>query len=56
MKQITLGALDYGLAFGVDRALRDLAVNGRLSAIDALVTTELWPRRDRNEQLHLSVK
>ncbi len=47
MKQITLGALDYGLAFGVDRALRDLAVNGRLSAIGALVTTELWPREFR---------
>ncbi|WP_299484316.1 ChbG/HpnK family deacetylase [uncultured Roseibium sp.] len=47
MKRITLGALDYGLAFGVDRALRDLAEHGRLSAVGALVTTELWPREFR---------
>ncbi len=47
MKRITLGALDYGLAFGVDRALRELAENGRLSALGALVTTELWPREFR---------
>ena len=44
MKRITLGALDYGLAFGVDRALRELALNGRLSAIGALSASELWPR------------
>ncbi|GAB4527646.1 MAG: hypothetical protein Tsb0019_29690 [Roseibium sp.] len=47
MKQITLGALDYGLAFGVDRALRELVENGRLSAIGALVATDLWPREFR---------
>lgn len=47
MKRITLGALDYGLAFGVDRALRHLAEEGRLSALGALVTTELWPREFR---------
>ncbi|MES0880227.1 ChbG/HpnK family deacetylase [Roseibium sp. SCP14] len=47
MKRITLGALDYGLAFGVDRALRDLAERGRLSALGALVATELWPREFR---------
>jgi len=47
MKRITLGALDYGLAFGVDRALRELAEAGRLSAVGALVTTELWPREFR---------
>jgi len=47
MKRITLGALDYGLAFGVDRALRELVENGRLSALGALVATELWPREFR---------
>jgi len=47
MKRITLGALDYGLAFGVDRALRDLAEQGRISAIGALVATDLWPREFR---------
>jgi len=47
MKRITLGALDYGLAFGVDRALRELVEKGRLSAIGALVATDLWPREFR---------
>jgi len=47
MKRITLGALDYGLAFGVDRALRELVENGRLSALGALVSTDLWPREFR---------
>jgi len=47
MKRITLGALDYGLAFGVDRALRDLVEQGRMSALGALVTTDLWPREFR---------
>ena len=47
MKRITLGALDYGLAFGVDRALRDLAEQGRISALGALVATDLWPREFR---------
>ncbi|MBO6507689.1 MAG: ChbG/HpnK family deacetylase [Roseibium sp.] len=47
MKRITLGALDYGLAFGVDRALRALVEQGRLSALGALVATELWPREFR---------
>ncbi|MEP3048508.1 MAG: ChbG/HpnK family deacetylase [Roseibium sp.] len=47
MKRITLGALDYGLAFGVDRALRALAEKGRLSALGAMVATELWPREFR---------
>ncbi len=47
MKRITLGALDYGLAFGVDRALRDLVERGRLSALGAIVATELWPREFR---------
>ncbi|MEP3429008.1 MAG: ChbG/HpnK family deacetylase [Roseibium sp.] len=47
MKRITLGALDYGLAFGVDRALRALVEKGRLSALGAMVATELWPREFR---------
>lgn len=47
MKRITLGALDYGLAFGVDRALRQLADQGRLSAVGALVATDLWAREFR---------
>lgn len=47
MKRITLGALDYGLAFGVDRALRELVEKGRLSAVGAIVATELWPREFR---------
>ncbi|MCV0424944.1 MAG: ChbG/HpnK family deacetylase [Roseibium sp.] len=47
MKRITLGALDYGIAFGVDRALRDLAERGRLSALGAMVATDLWPREFR---------
>jgi|GEM_PF-1492090 len=47
MKRITLGALDYGLAFGVDRALRELVERGRLSALGAIVATELWPREFR---------
>ncbi|WP_417693520.1 ChbG/HpnK family deacetylase [Roseibium sp.] len=44
MKKITLGALDYGLAFGVDRTLRSLLQEGRLSAVGCLVASELWPR------------
>ncbi|TYC62323.1 ChbG/HpnK family deacetylase [Rhodobacterales bacterium] len=47
MKRITLGALDYGLAFGVDRALRELVEKGRLSALGAIVATELWAREFR---------
>ncbi|GAA0778965.1 ChbG/HpnK family deacetylase [Roseibium denhamense] len=47
MKRITLGALDYGVAFGVDRALRELVENGRLSAVGAIVATDLWPREFR---------
>ncbi|WP_289032451.1 ChbG/HpnK family deacetylase [uncultured Roseibium sp.] len=44
MKRITLGALDYGLAFGVDRTLRTLLLEGRLSAVGCIVATDLWPR------------
>lgn len=44
MKKIYLGALDYGLAFGVDRTLRDLLKYGHLSAIGCLVGSDLWAR------------
>ena len=44
MKRITLGALDYGLAFGVDRALRDLVEQGRLSALGAPSPWHAQPR------------
>ncbi|MEJ8473575.1 ChbG/HpnK family deacetylase [Roseibium algae] len=44
MKRITLGALDYGLAFGVDRTLRNLLLDGRLSAVGCMVATDLWSR------------
>lgn len=47
MKRVTLGALDYGLAFGVDRCLRELVEAGRLSAVGAIVATDLWPREFR---------
>ncbi|MFD1695333.1 ChbG/HpnK family deacetylase [Roseibium aestuarii] len=44
MKKIILGSLDYGLAFGIDRTLRDLLAQGRLSAVGCLVGGDLWPR------------
>lgn len=44
MKRITLAAVDYGLAFGIDRALRDLLSKGRLSAVGCLVASDLWSR------------
>jgi len=44
MKRITLGAVDYGLAFGIDRAQRSLLEAGRLSAVGCLVSADLWPR------------
>ncbi|WP_439529916.1 ChbG/HpnK family deacetylase [Pannonibacter sp.] len=44
MKRITLAAVDYGLAFGIDRALRDLLSKGRLSAVGCLVASDLWTR------------
>ncbi len=44
MKRITLGALDYGLAFGVDRTLRELLLGGRLSAVGCMVAGDLWTR------------
>lgn len=44
MKRIVLGSLDYGLSFGVDRALRQLLELGHLSAVGCLVATDLWSR------------
>lgn len=44
MKRITLGALDYGVSFGVDRTLRQLLLERRLSAVGCLVASSLWSR------------
>lgn len=47
MKRILIGALDYGLAFGIDRVQRELLERKRLSAVGALVSTDLWAREFR---------
>ncbi len=44
MKRIVLTASDYGLAFGVDRAIRDLVSAHRMSAVGCLVVSDLWSR------------
>lgn len=44
MKRVILGALDYGVAFGVDRTLRELLADGRLSAVGCLAASPLWSR------------
>lgn len=44
MKRILLTSADYGLAFGVDRALRELISAGALSAVGCLVVSDLWSR------------
>jgi len=44
MKRVTLGALDYGVSFSVDRTLRQLLESGRLSAVGCLVASDLWSR------------
>ncbi|WP_029058580.1 ChbG/HpnK family deacetylase [Stappia stellulata] len=44
MKRILMTSADYGLAFGIDRTLRDLIVEGRLSAVGCLVASDLWTR------------
>ena len=44
MKRILLTSPDYGLAFGVDRALRELISAGALSAVGCLVVSDLWSR------------
>lgn len=44
MKRITLTSAEYGLAFGVDRAIRDLAAAGLLSAVGCIAASDLWSR------------
>lgn len=44
MKRVILGALDYGVSFGVDRTLRELLANARLSAVGCLPASPLWSR------------
>lgn len=44
MKRVVLGALDYGVSFGVDRTLRELLLGGRLSAVGCLSASPLWSR------------
>lgn len=44
MRRILLTAPDYGLAFGVDRAQRELVAAGLLSAVGCMVVSDLWTR------------
>lgn len=44
MKRIVLTATDYGLAFGIDRSIRELVAANRLSAVGCLVVSDLWSR------------
>ncbi len=44
MKRIILASAEYGLAFGVNRAIRDLAAGGILSAVGCLTVSDLWSR------------
>lgn len=44
MKRIQLTSPEYGLTFGIDRALRQLAQDGLLSAIGCVVVSDLWSR------------
>lgn len=44
MKRILMTSPDYGLAFGIDRTLRELIAEGRLSAVGCLVASDLWSR------------
>ena len=44
MKRIVLTASDYGLAFGIDRSIRELVAGNRLSAVGCLVVSDLWSR------------
>jgi predicted glycoside hydrolase/deacetylase ChbG (UPF0249 family) len=44
MKRILLTSPDYGLTFGIDRALRGLIEGGLLSAVGCLVVSDLWSR------------
>ena len=44
MKRIVLTALDYGTAFGVDRAIRALLADNRLTAVGCVAASDRWPR------------
>ncbi len=44
MKRIVLTALDYGIAFGVDRAIRTLLADSRLTAVGCLAASDRWSR------------
>ncbi|NRG19861.1 ChbG/HpnK family deacetylase [Rhizobiales bacterium] len=37
-------SVEYGLSFGVDRAIRELAAAGHLTAIGCLTVSDLWSR------------
>ena len=52
LRRMTLCADDYGLAPGVDSAIRDLVVQGRLNATSVMVTA---PTCSRAEALSLSI-
>ncbi|MDD7911364.1 ChbG/HpnK family deacetylase [Pseudovibrio exalbescens] len=44
MKRILLTSLEFGTSFGVDRAICDLIIAGRLSAVGCVVTGDLWQK------------
>ncbi len=44
MKRILLTSLEFGQSYGVDRAICDLIIAGRLSAVGCVVTGEMWSR------------
>lgn len=44
MKRILLTNLEFGTSFGVDRAICDLIIAGRLSAVGCVVTGPLWEK------------
>ncbi|MTI18589.1 ChbG/HpnK family deacetylase [Rhodobacteraceae bacterium RKSG542] len=44
MKRIMLTSLEFGTSFGVDRAICDLIIAGRLSAVGCSVTGSLWTK------------
>ncbi|WP_321342626.1 ChbG/HpnK family deacetylase [Breoghania sp.] len=44
MKRIVLTALDYGTAFGVDRAIRTLLADNRLTGVGCVVASNRWSR------------
>ncbi|KZL05494.1 YdjC-like protein [Pseudovibrio axinellae] len=44
MKRILLTSLEFGQSYGVDRAICDLIIAGRLSAVGCVVTGKMWSR------------